>query len=107
MLPLNEIMWLAAESENMVLINIITDCGWQNIEETLPILKQIVKNGHKIKIFYLHSGKYPENIKRISRVGGIKIIPVKDPEKNLQYLVTKEISEDYGGSMLVFKDQQS
>lgn len=104
-LPINEIMRLAAESENRVLINIITDCGWQNIEEVLPQLEQIVKTGHRVKIFYLHGGKYPENIRKISRVTGIKIIPVEDPEKDLQYLVTKETSEDYGGSMLVFKGQ--
>ncbi|MEM2941030.1 MAG: VWA domain-containing protein [Thermoproteota archaeon] len=104
-LPMNEIMRLAAESENRVLINIITDCGWQNVEEVIPILEQIVKNGHRIKMFYLQGGKYPENIKKISRVGGIKIIPVKDPEKDLQYLVTRETSEDYGEAMLVFKDQ--
>jgi hypothetical protein len=104
-LPMNEIMRLTAESENRVLINIITDCGWQNIEEVLPLLERIVKNGHRIKIFYLHGGKYPENIRRISRVSGIKIIPVEDPERDLQYLVTKETSEDYGGSMLVFKGQ--
>jgi hypothetical protein len=104
-LPLNEIMRLTAESENKVLINIITDCGWQNIEEALPFLEQAVKNGHKVKIFYLHGGKYPENMRRVSRVSGIRIIPVEDPEKDLQYLVTKETSEDYGGSMLVFKGQ--
>jgi hypothetical protein len=102
-LPLNEIMRLVSESENRVLINIITDCGWQNIEEALPILEQIVREGHGVKIFYLHGGKYPENVKMVSRVGGIRIIPVKDPETDLQYLVTKETSQDYGGSVLVFK----
>jgi hypothetical protein len=102
-LPLNEIMRLISESENRVLINIITDCGWQNIEEALPILEQIVREGHGVKIFYLHGGKYPENVKMVSRVGGIRIIPVKDPETDLQYLVTKETSQDYGGSVLVFK----
>ncbi|MEM3388052.1 MAG: hypothetical protein QXI42_02035 [Thermoproteota archaeon] len=102
-LPLNEIMRLVSESENRVLINIITDCGWQNIEEALPFLEQVVKRGHRVKIFHLHGGKYPENVKMVSRVGGIRIIPVKDPETDLQYLVTKETSEDYGGSVLVFK----
>lgn len=102
-LPLNEIMRLVSESENRVLINIITDCGWQNIEEALPFLEQIVKRGHRVKIFHLHGGKYPENVRMVSRVSGIKIIPVKEPETDLQYLVTKETSEDYGGSVLVFK----
>jgi hypothetical protein len=102
-LPLNEITRLVSESENKVLINIITDCGWQNIEEALPILEQIVKRGHRVKIFYLHGGRYPENVNMVSKVGGIKIIPVKDPETDLQYMVTKETSEDYGGSVLVFK----
>ncbi|MBO3808226.1 MAG: hypothetical protein FGF50_01310 [Candidatus Brockarchaeota archaeon] len=102
-LPLNEIMRLVSESENRVLINIITDCGWQNIEEALPCLEQIVKRGHRVKIFHLHGGKYPENVKKVSGVGGIRIIPVKDPETDLQYLVTKETSEDYGASVLVLK----
>jgi len=74
-----------------------------NIEEALPILEQIVKRSHGVKIFYLHGGKYPENVKMVSKIGGIKIIPVKDPETDLQYLVTKETSEYYGASVLVFK----
>ncbi|MEM2930879.1 MAG: hypothetical protein QW797_08495 [Thermoproteota archaeon] len=102
-LPLNEIMRLVSESENRVLINIITDCGWQNIEEALPFLEQIVKKGHRVKIFYLHGGKYPDKVKMVRRISGIKIIPVKDPETDLQYLVTKETSEEYGNSVLFFK----
>jgi len=102
-LPLNEIMRLVSESENRVLINIITDCGWQNIEEALPILEQIVKKGHRVKIFYLHGGKYPDKVKMVRRMSGIKIISVKDPETDLQYLVTKETSEEYGSSALFFK----
>ncbi|MGQ9689798.1 MAG: vWA domain-containing protein [Thermoproteota archaeon] len=102
-IPLNEILRLVAESENRVLINIITDCGWQNIEEAIPILERIVKNGHSIKIFYIRGGDYPNNIKRVSEVRGIRVIPVRDPERDLQYLITKETSEDYGRSMLVFK----
>ncbi|MBO3799919.1 MAG: hypothetical protein FGF52_02535, partial [Candidatus Brockarchaeota archaeon] len=103
-LPLGRIMELVSESENRVIINIITDCGWQNIEEVLPFLEQIVKRGHVAKIFYLHGGDYPENLKKVSRVSGIRIIPVKDPEKDLQYLVARETGGDYG-PMLVFKNQ--
>lgn len=102
-IPLNEILRLVAESENRVLINIITDCGWQNIEEAIPILERIVKNGHSIKIFYIRGGDYPNNIKRVSEVRGIRVIPVRDPERDLRYLITKETSEDYGRLMLVFK----
>jgi hypothetical protein len=104
-LPLSRIMELVSESENRVVINIITDCGWQNIEEALPFLEQIVKKGHLVKIFYLHGGEYPENLKKISSVSGLRIIPVRDPEKDLQYLVARETSKDYG-PLLVFKSQQ-
>lgn len=103
-LPLDRIMELISESENRVVINVITDCGWQNIEEALPFLEQIVKRGHVVKIFYLHGGDYPENLKKVSRISGIKIIPVRDPENDLQYLVARETSGDYS-PMLVFKNQ--
>jgi hypothetical protein len=104
-LPLTRMMELASESENRVVVNIITDCGWQNIEEALSFLEQMVKTGHTVKIFYLRGGEYMENLKRVSRVSGIRIIPVKDPEKDLQYLVARETSRDYG-PLLVFKDNQ-
>ncbi|MGQ9478703.1 MAG: hypothetical protein ACUVQ0_01615 [Thermoproteota archaeon] len=102
-LPLNKILKLVKESENMVLINIITDCGWQNIEEALPLLKQITDKGNKVKIFYLHGGEYPENVRKISRIKEVKAIPVRDPERDLQYLVTKEVAEGYGGVALTLK----
>lgn len=102
-LPLNEIMKLLEKSQNRVLINIITDCGWQNIEEVLPSLKEIVENGHKITIFYLRGGEYLENLEKINKIGKIKIIPVREPEKDLQNIVIRETVKDYGRELITLK----
>ncbi|MBO3769759.1 MAG: hypothetical protein QXS51_02385 [Thermoproteota archaeon] len=106
-IPLNKIIEVISGIENRVLINIITDCGWQNIEEALPILSSIVKSGHTIKIFYLRGGEYPERLKRVSMISGVKIIPVKDPERDLHYLVIKETTEEYGSRVMSLKESVS
>ncbi|MEM3712168.1 MAG: hypothetical protein QXR97_01320 [Thermoproteota archaeon] len=106
-IPLNKIIEVISGVENRVLINIITDCGWQNIEEALPILSSIVKSGHTIKIFYLRGGEYPERLRRVSMISGVKIIPVKDPERDLHYLVIKETTEEYGSRVMSLKESVS
>jgi len=106
-IPLNKILEVISGVENKVLVNIITDCGWQNIQEALPTLSSIVKNGHVIKIFYLRGGEYPERLKKISMVSGVKIIPVKDPERDLHYLVIKETTEEYGSRLMSLKESVS
>ncbi|MDW8034555.1 MAG: hypothetical protein RMI79_06470 [Nitrososphaerota archaeon] len=103
-IPLNKIIEVISTSENRVLINIITDCGWQNIEEALPILSSIVKSGHTIKIFHLRGGNYPERLRKVSMISGVKIIPVNDPERDLHYLVIKETTEEYGSRVMYLKD---
>ncbi|MEM2488155.1 MAG: hypothetical protein QXR44_06140 [Thermoproteota archaeon] len=102
-IPLNKIIEVIGGNENRVFINIITDCGWQNIREALPVLSSIVKSGHTVKIFYLRGGKYPERLRKISMVSGVKIIPVRDPEKDLHYFVIKETSEEYGSRIMSLK----
>ncbi|MCI4438371.1 VWA domain-containing protein [archaeon] len=102
-LPLNEILKLVEKSQNNVLINIITDCGWQNIEEVLPSLKEIVERGHKITIFYLRGGEYIENLEKINKINRIKIIPVREPERDLQNIVIRETAKEYGKELINLK----
>jgi len=103
-LPLNAIKDLIRNEENRVLVNIITDCGWQNIEEALPALEEISNMGHKVAIFHLRGGEYKENIERISKTGKVNIVFVKDPERDLQSLVVREAARDYGKALISLRN---
>ncbi|MEM3454065.1 MAG: hypothetical protein QXS21_02770, partial [Thermoproteota archaeon] len=104
-LPLNEILRLAEKNQNKILISIITDCGWQNIEEVLLSLKDIVDRGHKIIIFHLRGGEYLENLEKINKINRIRIIPIREPEKDLQNIVIRETVKEYGKELINLKQK--
>jgi len=84
-LPIHVIAELVSELNERVFVNIITDCGWQNIHEVLPRLTKISELGHKITIFHVYGWKYDRNIAILSKKG-IDIIKIMDPTRELNKL---------------------
>lgn len=93
--PIYEVKRLISENIGNCFIIIITDGGWQNIDEVIPILEDIANSGHKITIFLLPGGDYPEKISLIRRKTGIKVYEVNNPERDLQGLVLSESIRTY------------
>ncbi|MEM1581305.1 MAG: hypothetical protein QXK89_02175 [Candidatus Bathyarchaeia archaeon] len=93
--PVYEIRRLVSENPGNCFIVIITDGGWQNIDEAIPILESIADLGHKIVIFLLPGGEYPDKIKLMSRSPSLKIYNVNKPETDLQGLVLAESVKTY------------
>ncbi|MEM3041304.1 MAG: vWA domain-containing protein [Nitrososphaerota archaeon] len=93
--PAFEITRLISENPGECFIVVITDGGWQNIDEAVPHLERIADLGHKIVIFHLPGGFYPDRIKLMERIPGIKIYQVNEPETELQGLVLSETMRTY------------
>jgi len=92
--PAYEVMKLVSENRGNCFIIVITDGGWQNIDEAVPFLERIADFGHRIVIFQLPGGFYPDRIKLMERIPGIKIYQVNEPEE-LQGLVLSETMRTY------------
>ena len=93
--PAFEIMELVSTSQGNCFINIITDGGWQNIDEAIPLLERISDRGHKVFIFQLPGGEYPDRIELIKRSSQLRIFKVDDPETDLQNLMLAETMKTY------------
>lgn len=93
--PIYEVRRLILESGGNCFITIITDCGWQNIEEALPVIEDASNLGHKVVIFLLPGGEYPDKINLLRRCSGVKIYDVKKPEEDLKNLVLLESIKTY------------
>ncbi|MEM1602133.1 MAG: hypothetical protein QXG31_01365 [Candidatus Bathyarchaeia archaeon] len=97
--PIYEIRKLLSESVGNCFIVVITDCGWQNIEEALPAIEDISEHGHKVIIFLLPGGEYPEKIELLKSKTSIKpnirVYDVKNPEEDLKNLVLLESIRTY------------
>lgn len=98
-LPVHEISRMINESQNPVIITLITDCGWQNLEEVMPELEYLVSRGNYLTVFYLKGGDYPEKLSKIATLRGAKIIEVKNPERDLEELVVSETVRMFGKFM--------
>ena len=93
--PSYEIERLISERRDPCFIVIITDGGWQNVEEAVPFLRKISDSGHKIVIFLIKGGEYPDRIELIKSTPRLKIINVVNPEEDLNGLVISETMKVY------------
>jgi len=95
-LPVHEIERLVAKVSDKTYIFIISDCGWQNIDEALKRLSKIGEKGHEIIVFHLYGFKYRERLKMVSRNPHITVIHIDDPERDLEGLMVEEATKIYG-----------
>jgi len=93
--PAYEVMRLVSSETGRCFITIITDGGWQNIDEAIPLLERIAEMGHKIFIFHLPGGRYEERIKLLKRSPHMKVYFIRKPEVDLQNLVLSEAMRTY------------
>jgi len=94
-LPVFTISDLASSAAGNCFIIVITDGGWQNISEAIPLLERIVDRGHRVIIFQLPGGSYPERIAALKKSQKIMIHRVDSPERDLQGLVLSEAMRTY------------
>lgn len=92
--PAYEIERIVSERIGNMFIVIITDGGWQNINEAAPKLEKIADFGHKIVIFLLPGGEYPDKIAALKKKSRFRIYEVDKPE-DLQNLVLLEAAQTY------------
>lgn len=93
--PAYEVMRLAHSNMGTCFIVVITDGGWQNLEEAVKLLERIADLGHKIFIFQLPGGDYLDRIKFMKRSSLIRVHKVDRPERDLQSLVLSESIKTY------------
>jgi len=95
--PIYEVKSLISKNVGNCFIVVITDGGWQNVDEVIPLLEEIAKNGHKVVVFLLPGGKYPDRIKLMKKSPHLKIYNISKPEKDLQNLALLESIKVYRG----------
>ncbi|MCW4019863.1 MAG: VWA domain-containing protein, partial [Candidatus Bathyarchaeota archaeon] len=93
--PSYEVLRLVSENRGPCFVVIITDGGWQNVEEVVPVLEKIADSGHKIVIFLLKGGEYPDRIEFIKRAPDLRIYKITEPETDLRGLVLSESMKTY------------
>jgi len=93
--PFPEIQRLISKNRGPCFIVIITDGGWQNVEEAIPALKNISDSGHKIVIFLIKGGEYTDRVELIKRTPRLRIQRVVNPEADLHGLVLSESMKTY------------
>jgi len=94
--PSFEVQRLASENKGPCFIVVITDGGWQNVEEAVPSLKRISESGHSVIIFLIKGGEYHDRVELIKRTPNLRIRNVVNPEADLHGLVLSESMRVYG-----------
>ena len=94
--PAFEVLGLIQDNPGPCFVVIITDGGWQNIDEAVPFLEKIADSGHKIVIFLLKGGEYSDRIEYMKRTPDLRIHRVIEPETDLRGLVLSESMKTYG-----------
>jgi hypothetical protein len=93
--PTPEVSKLVSANMGPCFVVIITDGGWQNVEEAVPALERIADSGHKIVIFLLKGREYPDRIELIKHTPDLRLFTLKDPEVDLQGLILSESMKTY------------
>jgi hypothetical protein len=93
--PSFEIQRLISENQGPCFIVVITDGGWQNVDEAVSSLRKISDSGHRIVIFLIKGGEYPDRIELIKRTPNLRILNVVNPEADLHGLVLSESMKIY------------
>jgi len=93
--PIHEVKALLSEKSEPCFIIIITDGGWQNLDEAIPFLEEEARMEHKITVFLIKGGEYSDRVKHIERVPHLRIWNVVKPEKDLHKLVLSETMRTY------------
>ena len=93
--PAPEVLRLTQDNRGPCFVMIITDGGWQNVDEAVPILERIADSGHKVIIFLIKGGEYPDRIEHIKKTPDLRVYPVTEPETDLQGLVLSESMKAY------------
>ncbi|MCX8162444.1 MAG: vWA domain-containing protein [Nitrososphaerota archaeon] len=89
-LPTHIVRKLVEDARTRCFIVIITDGGFQNIEEAYKDLEKIVDYEHQIVLLHIQQGGYyPDNIRRLSEINRITIHRVYDPNVDLSRIVLK------------------
>ncbi|MCW4026628.1 MAG: hypothetical protein NWE76_03980, partial [Candidatus Bathyarchaeota archaeon] len=70
--PAYEVLRLVQDNPGPCFVVIITDGGWQNIDEAVPFLEKIADSGHKIVIFLLKGGEYADRIEYMKRTPDLR-----------------------------------
>lgn len=89
-LPTHSIRRFTDEARNRCFIIIVTDGGFQNIDEAYRDLERIAEYEHQIAIFHIQQGGYyPDNIRRLSRINRVIMHKVYDPNSDLSKMVLR------------------
>jgi hypothetical protein len=93
--PTPEVSRLVSANIGPCFVVIITDGGWQNVEEAVPALERIADSGHKLVIFLVKGREYLDRIELIKRTPDIRFYKITDPEVDLQGLILSESMKTY------------
>ena len=95
-LPVHIIKDLIEEAYGKIFIFIVSDCGWQNVDEALKLLRKISERGHELYVFHIYGYKYREKVRKILKSPHISLIHIEDPERDLEGIVLEEAVKAYG-----------
>jgi len=93
--PAYEVLRLIQDNPGPCFVVVITDGGWQNIDEAVPFLEKIADSGHKIVVFLLKGGEYSDRIEYMKRTPDLRIYRITEPEADLQGVVLSESMKTY------------
>ncbi|MBS7614932.1 hypothetical protein KEJ18_04295, partial [Candidatus Bathyarchaeota archaeon] len=93
--PTPEISRLVSANVGPCFVVIITDGGWQNVEEAVPALERVVDAGHKLVILLLKGKEYQDRIELIKRTPDLRFYKIANPEVDLQGLILSESMKTY------------
>ncbi len=95
-LPVHEIERLVEKAGDRTYIIIISDCGWQNIDDALKRLEKLAYKGHIVTIFHIYGWKYRDKLRMVSQNPYINMIHIDNPERDLEGILLQESLKVYG-----------